>query len=123
MLEKQLKYIKSKTDFIPEIAIVLGSGLGQLAEEIDTVATIDYKNIPEFPVSTAPSHKGRFVFGTLNGKKVVIMQGRVHLYEGYSSKQVVEPIRLMKMMGAKILFLTNAAGGINEDFKIGDFMI
>lgn len=123
MLEKQLKYIKSNTDFIPEIAIVLGSGLGQLAEEIDTVATIDYKDIPEFPVSTAPSHKGRFVFGTLNGKKVVIMQGRVHLYEGYSSKQVVEPIRLMKMMGAKILFLTNAAGGINEDFKIGDFMV
>lgn len=123
MLEKQLEYIRTKTDFTADVAIVLGSGLGQLAEEIDTVCTVDYSEIPDFPVSTAPSHKGRFVFGTLNGKNVVIMQGRVHLYEGYSSKQVVEPIRLMRMMGAKRLFLTNAAGGINDEFKIGDFMV
>lgn len=123
MLEKQIEYIRSKTDFVPEIAIVLGSGLGQLAEEIDAVCTIDYRDIPDFPVSTAPSHKGRFVFGVVSGKNVVIMQGRVHLYEGYSPVQVAQPIRLMKMMGAKILFLTNAAGGINDAFKIGDFMV
>lgn len=123
MLKKQLEYIKSKTDFVPEIAIVLGSGLGELADEIEKVCTIDYKEIPDFPVSTAPSHKGRFVFGKLGGKNVVIMQGRVHLYEGYSPKQVVTPIRLLKLMGAKILFLTNASGGINRTFNIGNFMV
>lgn len=123
MLQKQLEFIKSKTDFIPDIAIVLGSGLGALADEIQTVCTIDYKEIPDFPFSTAPSHKGRFVFGTIEGKRAVIMQGRVHLYEGYTPQQVVNPIRLMRKMGAKTLFLTNAAGGINSNFNIGDLMI
>ncbi len=123
MLKKQLEYIRSKTDFVPETAIVLGSGLGALADKIKTVATIDYSEIEDFPVSTAPSHRGRFVFGEIEEKKVVLMQGRFHLYEGYSPKQVVMPIRLMRLLGAKNLILTNAAGGINKDFHPGDFMM
>lgn len=123
MLEKQLEYIKSRTDFVPDIAIVLGSGLGDLADEIDIKAIINYNEIPDFPVSTAPSHKGRYVFGYLEGKKVAIMQGRVHLYEGYSPAEVVKPIRLLRLSGAKTLFLTNAAGGINKGFRVGDLMI
>lgn len=123
MILKQLEYIRSKTDFVPEIALVLGSGLGRLADEIDAICTIDYSEIPDFPVSTAPSHNGRFVFGEINGKRVAVMQGRVHLYEGYTASQVVNPLRLLKLMGAQILFLTNAAGGINKDFAVGDLMI
>lgn len=123
MLEKQLDFIRSKTDFVPEIALVLGSGLGNLADDIEQVCKISYSEIPDFPVSTAPGHKGQFVFGKIGEKNVVIMQGRVHLYEGYSPKQVANPIRLMKLMGADTLFLTNAAGGINKNFCIGDFMI
>lgn len=123
MLNEQIEFIRTKTDFIPEIALVLGSGLGELADEIDICCTIDYKDIPSFPVSTAPSHKGRFVFGEIENKRVVIMQGRVHLYEGYTAQQAVNPIRLMRKMGAEILFLTNASGGINGAFRIGDFMV
>ena len=123
MADKQLKYIKSITDFEPEVALVLGSGLGALADEIDIEAVVDYRDIPGFPVSSAPSHKGRFVFGYIGGVRAVIMQGRVHLYEGYTAKQIAEPIRLMRKMGAKTLFLTNASGGINRNFSIGDFMI
>lgn len=123
MLKKQLNYIKTKTDFVPDIAIILGSGLGALADEIEAKCTIEYKDIPDFPVSTAPGHKGKFVFGKTEDKNVVIMQGRIHLYEGYSPQQIANPIRLMKLMGAKILFLTNAAGGINSDFHIGDLMV
>lgn len=123
MLKKQLDFIRSKTDFIPEIAVILGSGLGALADEIETQCIIDYKDIPDFPVSTAPGHKGRFVFGRIENKNVVIMQGRIHLYEGYSPQQIANPIRLMRLMGAEILLLTNAAGGINSDFHIGDLMV
>lgn len=123
MLKKQLDFIRSKTDFIPEIAVILGSGLGALADEIETQCIIDYKDIPDFPVSTAPGHKGRFVFGRIENKNVVIMQGRIHLYEGYPPQQIANPIRLMRLMGAEILFLTNAAGGINSDFHIGDLMV
>lgn len=123
MIDKQLNYIRSKTDFVPEIAIVLGSGLGPFAEEIEMECIINYNEIPHFPVSTAPGHKGRFVFGKIDGKKVVIMQGRVHLYEGYSPQQIANPIRLMRKMGAKTLMLTNASGGINKKFNIGDFMV
>lgn len=123
MLKKQLDFIRSKTDFIPEIAVILGSGLGALADEIETQCIIDYKDIPDFPVSTAPGHKGRFVFGRIENKNVVIMQGRIHLYEGYSPQQIANPIRLMRLMGAEILFLTNASGGINSDFHIGDLMV
>lgn len=123
MLKTQLEYIRSITDFCPDTALVLGSGLGELADEIKTEAVINYSDIPGFPVSTAPSHKGRFVFGYIGNARVVIMQGRVHLYEGYTSKQIANPIFLMKKLGAKTLLLTNAAGGINKNFSIGDFMI
>lgn len=122
-MEKQIEFIRSKTDFEPEIAIVLGSGLGDFAQGIERHCVIDYGDIPDFPVSTAPSHRGRFIFGMLGGKRVVAMQGRVHLYEGYSPKQVAMPIRLMRLLGARTLMLTNAAGGINEGFAVGDFMV
>ncbi|MCC8074320.1 MAG: purine-nucleoside phosphorylase [Clostridiales bacterium] len=123
MLEKQMEFIRSKTNFIPDTALILGSGLGDLADEIEAQCIIDYNDIPDFPVSTAPSHKGKFVFGRLNNKNVVIMQGRVHLYEGYSPYEIALPIRLMKKMGAKTLFLTNAAGGIGDNLNVGDFMV
>lgn len=123
VLNSQIEYIKSITDFSPEAALVLGSGLGALADEIDAYAVIDYADIPGFPVSTAPTHKGRLILGTLAGAKVVAMQGRVHLYEGYSAQEAVMPIYLMRALGAKTLILTNAAGGINKRFEKGDFMI
>ena len=122
-LQKCLACVREKTDFVPDVALILGSGLGALADEIDAVATIDYHDIEGFPVSTVPGHKGRFVFGTFGKTKVVIMQGRVHYYEGYSIEDVLLPTRLMRLMGAKVLFLTNAAGGINKGFSVGDFMI
>ena len=115
--------VKAKVDFKPEVALILGSGLGDFADEIEVVATLDYKEIEGFPVSTVPLHKGRFVFGYVGKVPVVIMQGRVHYYEGYSMTDVVLPTRLMHMMGAKILFLTNASGGIKQGFHCGDFML
>ncbi len=123
LLRNQLHYIRSVTDFEPEIALVLGSGLGDFAKQIDVIAEIPYCDIPQMPVSTAPSHKGSFLFGTLGDKKIVAMQGRIHLYEGYSPQQVVMPIRLMYLLGARTLILTNAAGGINKHFVPGDFML
>ena len=123
MLKKQLEYIRSKTDFIPEIAIVLGSGLGDFADKINVKAVIEYSEIEGMPVSTAPGHEGRFVFGELEGKKLVLMQGRIHLYEGYTSKQIASPIRLMRLMGAKKLILTNASGGINKELRPGSFLM
>ena len=117
-----VKSIREKTDFVPEIGLILGSGLGDLAEQIDAVATVDYNDIEGFPVSTVAGHKGRFVFGYMSGKKVVAMQGRVHYYEGYPIGDVVMPTRIMGLLGIKKLILTNAAGGINESFKQGDFM-
>ncbi len=118
-----LKSVREKTDFVPEVALILGSGLGEYAEEIEVAATIDYKDIEGFPVSTVAGHKGRFIFGYVNKVPVVIMQGRVHYYEGYPMTDVVLPTRLMGLMGAKILFLTNASGGVNKEFKPGDFML
>ena len=118
-----LKSVREKTDFVPEVALILGSGLGEYAEEIEVAATIDYKDIEGFPVSTVAGHKGRFIFGYVNKVPVVIMQGRVHYYEGYPMTDVVLPARLMGLMGAKILFLTNASGGVNKEFKPGDFML
>jgi purine-nucleoside phosphorylase len=118
-----LKAVRKKTDFQPKVALILGSGLGDLAEEIDIRATIDYSEIEDFPQSTVAGHKGRFVLGYIDRTPVVIMQGRVHYYEGYSMEDVVLPIRLMKMMGAEILFLTNAAGGLGDGFSCGDFMM
>lgn len=115
--------MRKKTDFVPKIALILGSGLGALAEEIEIAAIVDYGEIEGFPTSTVPGHKGRFVFGSMDGVPVVIMQGRVHYYEGYEMRDVVLPTRLMKLMGAEVLFLTNASGGVNPDFSAGDFML
>lgn len=115
--------VREKTDFQPKAALVLGSGLGEYAQTIKIEQTIDYHEIKGFPVSTVPGHKGRFVFGYVGDIPVVIMQGRVHYYEGYAIEDVVLPIRLMKKMGAEVLFLTNAAGGIHPDFRAGDFML
>ena len=123
MITKAVEFIKSKIIGDFEIGIILGSGLGTLGEKIANPRYVDYKDIPDFPVSTAPGHVGRFVFGQLNGKNVVCMQGRIHLYEGYPVESVVMPIRVMKMMGVKTLIVTNAAGGINENFDVGDIMV
>ncbi len=123
MIEKAVEFIKSRIKDNYEIGIILGSGLGTLGEKIENPQYVDYKDIPNFPVSTAPGHIGRFVFGTLNGKNVMCMQGRIHLYEGYPVESVVMPIRVMKMMGVKTLIVTNAAGGINENFDVGDIMV
>ena len=123
MITKAVEFIKSKITGDFEIGIILGSGLGTLGEKIEKPQFIDYADIPSFPVSTAPGHVGRFVFGTLNGKNVMCMQGRIHLYEGYPVESVVMPIRVMKMMGVKTLIVTNAAGGINENFDVGDIMV
>lgn len=115
--------IKDKIPFAPKVALILGSGLGALAEEIDVTSYLDYKEIEGFPHSTVKGHKGRFVFGHIGAVPVVIMQGRVHYYEGYSMTDVVLPTRLMRKMGAQILFVTNAAGGVNYNYKAGDFML
>lgn len=122
-LVKCYESIKTKLPFEPEVALVLGSGLGDYANDIRVVLQMPYQEIEGFPVSTVPGHKGQFIFGYVGEVPVVCMQGRVHFYEGYPITDVVLPVRLMKMMGAKILFLTNASGGINLDFKAGDFMM
>lgn len=115
--------IKGRLPFVPKVALVLGSGLGDYADHIEVAGALDYSEIPGFPRSTVSGHKGRYVFGYVKEVPVVIMQGRVHYYEGYPIQDVVLPIRLMKMMGAEILFLTNAAGGVNFDFRAGDLMM
>lgn len=122
-LTKCVASIRERTDFKPELALILGSGLGDYAQEIDVRATVDYKDIEGFPQSTVAGHKGRFIFGYVKEVPVVIMQGRVHYYEGYSMADVVLPTRVMGMLGAKILILTNAAGGVNENYHPGDFML
>ena len=116
-------YVRSRTDFVPRVALVLGSGLGGFAANLDVVCEVAYSDIPGFPVSTVPGHAGKFIFGVLDGVNVVCMQGRVHYYEGYSIDDVVLPARLMKELGAEILFLTNASGGVNPAFKAGDLML
>lgn len=122
-LMKCFECVQQKITFKPEIALILGSGLGDYADTMEVVETLDYHDIEGFPVSTVPGHKGRFVFGYAGSVPIVAMQGRVHFYEGYKPQDVVLPIRLMKLMGAKVLFLTNAAGGINRSFNAGDFML
>lgn len=114
---------KAKIDFTPKVALVLGSGLGDFGETIQVVDTLDYHDIDGFPVSTVPGHAGRFIFGYVGDVPVVCMQGRVHYYEGYEMSDVVLPARLMKMMGAEVLFLTNAAGGVKQGFRAGDLML
>jgi purine-nucleoside phosphorylase len=122
-LKKCLDTVRQKIDFTPEIAVVLGSGLGGFAESIESPQILPYSEIEGFPVSTAPGHEGRFIFGYLSGKKVVAMQGRVHYYEGYDIEDVVLPIRIMRHLGAKTLILTNASGGINATYSPGEFML
>lgn len=114
---------KEKIDFTPKIALTLGSGLGKYAETIDVKAELPYSEIEGFPVSTVPGHAGKFIFGYIGKVPVVLMQGRVHYYEGYPISDIVLPARLMKLMGAQILFLTNASGGINPDFHAGALMM
>ncbi|MFZ5353533.1 MAG: purine-nucleoside phosphorylase [Bacillota bacterium] len=116
-------YIKGKIDFVPEIGLILGSGLGVMGEEVEDKIIIDYSDIPNFPVSTVEGHKSRFIFGTLRGKKVAVMQGRFHFYEGYAIQQTVFPVWVMKALGISKLIVTNAAGGVNTSFKPGDLMI
>ena len=116
-------FVRKKTDFVPKVAIVLGSGLGDYAECIHVEYELPYGEIEGFPVSTVPGHAGKFIFGFLDEIPVVCMKGRVHYYEGYPISDVVLPIRLMKLLGAEILFLTNAAGGVNTSFHPGDLMM
>ncbi len=123
-LNESIKYIKNKIgDFEPEIGIVLGTGLGGLVSEIDVEHSIMYASIPNFPISTLEFHSGKLIFGTLKGKRVVAMQGRLHFYEGYSMQQITFPIRAMKLLGINVLLVSNAAGSLNPAFKKGDLMI
>ena len=122
-LMKCYECFQEKIDFTPQVALVLGSGLGDYADGIQVEAVLDYHDIDGFPVSTVPGHQGKYIFGYVGKVPVVCMQGRVHYYEGYPISDVVLPIRLMKLMGAQILFLTNASGGINTKFQAGDFMM
>jgi len=122
-LKETEKYIREKINEMPRIAIILGSGLGSLADDITEKTILPYKDIPYFPVSTVPGHKGELIFGMLEGVPVIAMNGRFHYYEGYDLKETTYPIRLFGLLGIKTLILTNAAGGINETFKKGDLMI
>ena len=130
MTESQIRNLQQTADFIkksyphnPSVGIVLGSGIGNLSKEIDIEFQLDYASIPEFPVSTVEGHSGHLIFGKLEGKRIVAMAGRFHYYEGYNVDQVVFPVRLMKFLGVKTLFLSNAAGGMNPSFQVGDLMI
>lgn len=116
-------YLKGMIERTPEFCIVLGSGLQVIADSVENQKRISYKDIPEFPISTAPGHKGELIFGTLNGKEVVLMNGRFHYYEGYHMRDVTFGIRVMQQLGTKYIFLTNAAGGLNPDFEVGRPMI
>ncbi len=122
-LKNCYEYLRARVPFVPKIAVVLGSGLGDYADNIRVEYEIPYGEIPGFPVSTVAGHDGRFIFGYIGEVPVVCMKGRVHYYEGYDITDVVLPARLMKLMGAKILFLTNAAGGLNRAFHAGDLMM
>ena len=122
-VNEAVEYLKNKISETPKIAIVLGSGLHGIAEETEEAVTIPYKDIPGFPVSTAPGHKGELIFGKFHGKNIMLMNGRFHYYEGYSMKDVTFPIRVMQLIGVEILIVTNAAGGLNPDFEVGRPMI
>ncbi len=126
MLKKIIEtadFIKEEAGIQPEIAIILGTGLGGVVDDMNVYKSLRYQDIPNFPVSTAPGHHGRLIFGTLGGKRVMAMQGRFHYYEGYSMQELTFPIRVMKYLGVKYLFISNASGGMNPDFEIGDMMI
>lgn len=126
MLEKikeTAAFIKEKVGKMPEIAVILGSGLGNLADNMEVSSELDYHDIPNFPVSTVAGHAGRLIFGDLGGKYIMAMKGRFHYYEGYDMKQVTFPVRVMKALGVKTLFVSNAAGGMNKEFRVGDVMV
>lgn len=122
-IQETAKYIQRKISLTPQCGIILGTGLGGLAKEIDVKHTLPYNSIPNFPVSTVEGHSGKLIFGILGGKNVVVMQGRFHFYEGYTMQQIAFPIRVMKELGIKNLFVSNAAGGMNPDFYVGELMI
>lgn len=122
-IRQTASFVRDRSGFVPEIGIILGTGLGGLVDEIDVKASIDYSDIPNFPVSTVEGHHGRLIFGLLAGKRVVAMQGRFHYYEGYTPQQVVFPVRVMKFLGIKYLFVSNASGGVNSGFRTGDLMV
>lgn len=123
LIQETASFIKAKMQTTPETAVILGSGLGKLVDELTDTYVIDYKEIPNFPVSTVEGHSGRLIFGRLGDKDIITMQGRFHYYEGYSMKEVTFPIRVMRELGIKTLFVSNAAGGTNSTFEIGDLMI
>jgi purine-nucleoside phosphorylase len=122
-LQETVNFIKSKVSDTASTAIILGSGLGNLSTKIEVDFEVPYKVIPHFPVSTVEGHKGRLILGKLNGKKVWVMEGRFHFYEGYTPQQVVYPVRVLKLLGVENLLLSNAAGGVNPNFQVGDLMI
>jgi purine-nucleoside phosphorylase len=122
-LQTSAEFIQSKLTSTPKIGLILGSGLGILAEEIQNPTVIPYSDIPEFPVSTVEGHAGQLVIGELAGKQVVVMQGRFHYYEGYSMEKVTFPVRVMKLIGVETIVVTNAAGGVNKEFEAGDLML
>jgi len=121
-LHKTVTYIQQHTSILPETGIILGTGLGGLTQEIEISESIPYSSIPNFPVSTVHGHQGMLIFGTLAGKPVVAMKGRFHYYEGYSMEELAFPIRVLKLLGIKLLLISNASGGLNPDFEIGDCM-
>ena len=123
IIENSIGIIRGKTDFVPEIGLILGSGLGDYAEQIENPVVIPYGEIPDFPVSTVAGHAGQFVLGTCKGKNVIAMQGRVHYYEGYSQRMITLPVRIMKRLGVQYMVLTNAAGGVNRNFDPGTLMM
>lgn len=122
-VQETVDFIKDKTNFNPEYGVILGSGLGSFTDDIQIQFTLNYADIPNFPISTVEGHKGALVFGTINLKKVVAMQGRFHYYEGYDMKQVTFPVRVMKMLGISKLIVSNAAGGVNPDYKVGSIVL
>lgn len=122
-VHETVSYIKEKTNFTPEYGIILGSGLGSFTNDIDIEFTLPYNEIPNFPVSTVQGHKGALVFGTIGNKKVVAMQGRFHFYEGYDMKEVTFPVRVMKYLGVEKLVVSNASGGVNVNYRVGDIVV
>ena len=122
-VQETVSYIKAKTNFTPEYGVILGSGLGSFTDDIQIEFTLPYGEIPNFPVSTVQGHKGALVFGTIGTKKVVAMQGRFHYYEGYSMKEVTFPVRVMKFLGVEKLIVSNASGGVNPNYNVGDVVL
>jgi len=122
-INEAVSFIKSRIDQTPETAIILGSGLGKIVEHLEVECAIDYESIPHFPISTVEGHEGKLISGRLGNTPVLVMQGRFHFYEGYSMGEVIFPIRVMKFLGIKTLVVSNAAGGMNPEFEIGDIMV